>query len=100
MSESREVLAAMQAMSQQLGTIEARLKDVDARMRHLTETVHIGNGRDSVLTRVTRLEDHVAELKQDLRDARKSRKALIGALIAAGLGSGTTIAQLLGAFGQ
>lgn len=95
-NEIREILEALRAIAQQLGSLEARQQEDSKRIQDLTKTVHIGNGQDSLMLKVARIEERLANEKMN----SKERKALVAAIVTAIGAAAATIAQALGAFGS
>ena len=90
-----EILNSLQAIAKQLGSIEARLDDLDDRLKGVVKVVHIGNGRESILTRITRLEDSLTRIERSAIEKRKSKTGLIVAIVAAVGGIAAAVIQAL-----
>lgn len=64
MSDSKllsELLDSLQDLSTHQGTLAERIANIDTTLKQVVKTLHTGNGRESVTTRVAQLETHHKE---------------------------------------
>jgi tetrahydromethanopterin S-methyltransferase subunit G len=93
-----DIIVTLQTVARQLGTVDARLDELNDQIKSLVSEVHIGNGHESVLTRLARLEEQLEQVQATLamqaaqnRDLQAGKWKLFAAFIAAG---GTIIAAI------
>ena len=77
----RDVLNSLQAIAQQLGSVDARLSGIDERLKGIVTVVHIGNGQESILTRLARLEDGQTTYRES---AKRNWGLILGIIAVAG----------------
>lgn len=89
----RDLMVGLQTIHKQLGSIEARLDDLDDRVKTIAQVVHFGNGKESVLTRLTLLERTDKEQQVQVKESKATKVAVGVAVISSLCALGTALIQ-------